>query len=110
MDFNLNLIPPSDMVAYDALQVPWTAVKDKLPDAVDIYTSPNKDIAVILTRNKILVYDIVNKTLSDAPLAGYKLEDGSSVIMAEWGIGEYAPIWEKSFTKNNVTKQVEAIK
>jgi hypothetical protein len=110
MDFNLNLIPPSDMVAYDVLQVPWTAVKDKLPDAVDIYTSPNKDMAVILTRDKILVYAIENKTLSDAPLAGFKLEDGSSVIMAEWGIGEYAPIWEKSFVKNNETKQVAAVK
>ncbi len=110
MDFNLNLIPPADMVAYDVLQVPWTTVKDKLPDAVDIYTSPNKDMAVILTRSKILVYAIENKTLSDAPLAWFKLEDGSSVIMAEWGIGEYAPIWEKSFTKNNETKQVAAIK
>lgn len=110
MDFNLNLIPPADMVAYDALQVPWTVVKDKLPDAVDIYTSPNKEMAVILTRNKILVYAIENKTLSDAPLAGFRLKDGSSVIMAEWGMGEYAPIWEKSFVKNNETKQVEAIK
>lgn len=110
MDFNLNLIPPSDMVAYDILQVPWTAVKDKLPDAVDIYTSPNNDLAVVLTRDKILVYAIENKALSDSPLAGYKLEDGSSVIMAEWGIGEYAPIWEKSFVKNNETKQVTAVK
>lgn len=110
MDFNLNLIPPANMVAYDVLQVPWTVVKDKLPDAVDIYTSPNKDMAVILTRDKILVYAIENKTLSAAPLAGFRLGGGSSVIMAEWGIGGYVPIWEKSFIKNNETKQVAAIK
>lgn len=110
MDFNLNLIPPEDMVAYDVLQVAWTTVKDKLPDAIDVYTSPNKDIAVILTRDRILVYAIDNKRLSDSPIATFKLEEGSSVIMAEWGIGEYTPIWEKSFVKNNETKQIAEIK
>lgn len=110
MDFNLNLIPPADMVAYDVLQVPWPTVKDKLPDAIDVYTSPNKDLAVILTRDKILAYSIENKTLSDSPVAAFRLEEGSSVIMAEWGMGEYMPIWEKSFIKNNKTKQISPIK
>ncbi|HEX2944767.1 MAG TPA: hypothetical protein VHT96_02295 [Clostridia bacterium] len=110
VDFNLNLIPPADMVAYDVLQVPWTVVKDKLPEAVDIYTSPNKDLAVVLTRDRILLYAIDNKALSNAPLAVYKLADGSSVIMAEWGIGQYVPMWERSFAKNNEAKQLEAIK
>lgn len=108
MDFNLNLIPPSDMVAYDMLQVPWTEMKDKLPQALDIYTSPNKDLAVVLTRNDILLYAIENKTLSADPLAKIPLVEGSSVIMAEWAMGEYVPSWEKSFVKNNETSQVKS--
>jgi len=103
VDFNLNLIPPANMVAYDILQIPWTQMKDKLPHAVDIYTSPNQDVAVVLTANEILIYGIENKKLSDEPLARYSLQEGSSVIMAEWSLGEYVPTWEKSFLKNNET-------
>lgn len=103
VDFNLNLIPPANMVAYDILQIPWTQMKDKLPHAVDIYTSPNQDIAVVLTAGEILIYGIENKKLSDEPLARYPLQEGSCVIMAEWSLAEYVPSWEKSFLKNNET-------
>ncbi|MGI6669867.1 MAG: hypothetical protein ACOX4M_11090 [Acetivibrionales bacterium] len=109
VDFNINLIPPSNMVAYDVLQVPWTEMKDKLPHAIDIYTSPNKDIAVVLTRNEIYVYSIHDKQLSDEPLGKYRLKDGSSVIMAEWCMGSYVSAWEKSFIRNNETIPVENI-
>lgn len=101
VDFNLNLIPPSNMVAYDVLQVPWTEMKDKLPHAIDIYTSPNKDIAVVLTINEFYIYSIRNKKLSDEPLGKFPLKDGSSVIMAEWCMGSYVSAWEKSFIRNN---------
>ncbi len=110
MDFNLNLIPPANMVAYDVLQVPWTEMKDKLPKALDIYTSPNRDLAVILTRNEILLYDIENKMLSDDPLSRLPLQEGSAVIMAEWAIGDYVLRWEKSFIKNNETSLVESVR
>ncbi len=108
VDFNLNLIPPSNMVAYDILQIPWTQMKDKLPHAIDIYTSPNQDIAVVLTADEIMIYTIKNKKLANEPLAVYPLEEGSSVIMAEWSMADYVPSWEKSFLKNNVTVKMEA--
>jgi hypothetical protein len=107
MDFSLNLLPPSNMVAYDVLHVPWTDMKDKLPHAIDIYTSPNKDIAVILTRSEILVYTIQGRRLSEQPAARLRLEEGSAVIMAEWGMGDYVTSWEKSFVRNNTTKVAE---
>jgi hypothetical protein len=107
MDFSLNLLPPSNMVAYDVLHVPWTDMKDKLPHAIDIYTSPNKDIAVILTRSEILIYPIQSKGLSEHPTARFQFEEGSAVIMAEWGMGNYVTSWEKSFVRNNTTSVVE---
>lgn len=110
MDFNLNLIPPVNMVAYDMLQVPWTTIKDKVPQAVDVYTSPNKDIAIVITRSEILLYAINGKDLSDQPSAKLQLTDGSSVIMAEWAVGDYVQSWEKSFVKNNETSPVAGIK
>ena len=106
MDFNLNLIPPSNMVAYDVLHVPWKEMKDKLPNAIDIYTSPNRDLAVILTRSHILLYAINGRKLADEPLAKIQLEEGSAVIMAEWCMGEYVSRWEQSFIRNNDTREV----
>jgi hypothetical protein len=110
MDFNLNLIPPANMVAYDMLQVPWTTIKDRVPQAVDVYTSPNRDIAIVLTRSEILLYSINGKDLSAQPSFKLPLAEGSSVIMAEWAVGDYVQSWEKSFVKNNETSQVAEIK
>ncbi len=104
-DFNINVIPPSDMVAYDTLHIPWTYVKDKIPEASDIYTSPNNDIAVILTGDEILVYEIGRANSLSKLLTSISLSRGSSVIMAEWATGDYVMNWEKSFIKNNDTKQ-----
>lgn len=107
MDFSLNLIPPANMVAYDVLQVPWKDVKDKLPQAIDIYTSPNKDLAVVLTRSEILLYTINNRKLSNEPLAKIPMKEGSSAVMAEWGMGDYVNSWERSFIRNNETASLE---
>lgn len=109
IDFNLNLLPPSNMVAYDVLQIPWTEMKDKLPHATDIYTSPNDDMAIILTHNEILVYLIADNKLGEEPIASFRLEKGSSVIMAEWCMDDYVQSWEKSFSKNNTVATVQKI-
>ncbi len=101
VDFNINLIPPADMVAYDVLYIPWSIISDKVPQAIDAYTSPNRDLAVILTRNSILLYAIENSTLAGEPLNKIDITDGSMVIMAEWATGDYVENWNKSFVKNN---------
>lgn len=106
VDYNINLIPPPDMVAYDMLQVPWTTIKDTVPQAIDAYTSPNNDIAVIITRTDILLYVISDEALSTKPLADYSINDGSSVIMAEWATADYVQNWEKAFINNNAVKTV----
>lgn len=101
-DFNINIIPPTEIVFYDDLCVPWTQIKDKVPEAIDAYTSPNKDIAVIVTRDRILVYEITNQTLGEAPIKRINLKNSETVIMAEWASGNYMSNWEKSFMKNAV--------
>lgn len=109
VDFGLNLIPPSNMVAYDILQVPWTKVKEELPKALDIYTSPNKDLAVVLTSDKLMLYRIEDGSLGDEPMSVINLADGTQVIMAEWATGDYVERWYKSFIKNNETNVIEKI-
>lgn len=107
VDFGLNLIPPSNMVAYDILQVPWTKVKEEIPKAVDIYTSPNKDLAVVLTSDKLMLYRIEGSSLAGEPMSVISLADGSQVIMAEWATGDYVERWSRSFIKNNKVNVIE---
>ncbi len=99
-DFNIRAIPPKEVVHFDQLAVPWNAIKTKVPEAVDAFTSPNEDIALIVTHNNILVYTIDNGHISDIPLKKIQLKPTEKVIMSEWGLDRYAPIWEEEFLKN----------
>ena len=106
VDFNINLIPPADMVAYDILHIPWTIIKDKVPQAIDAYTSPNKDLAIVFTRDSVFLYNIVNGALKVQPLKNIEIPEGSMVVMAEWATGDYVEYWGNSFVKNNRSVQV----
>lgn len=101
-NFNINIIPPPEVVFYDDLWVPWTQIKDRVPEAIDAYTSPNKDIAVIVAKDRILIYEINNGALGETPIKKISLKNGETVIMAEWAKGSYMENWEKSFIKNDV--------
>lgn len=103
-DFNIRAIPSKDIVHFDQLIVPWNAIKAKVPEAVDAFTSPNEDIALIITHNNILIYTIDNGYISDIPLKKIQLKSTEKVIMAEWGLDRYAPIWEEEFLKNGGTE------
>ncbi|MCX8132197.1 MAG: hypothetical protein N3I35_19145 [Clostridia bacterium] len=105
IDFNINLIPPTELIAYDILNLQWTHVKDRIPEAVDAFTSPNNDMAVIQTKDQILIYGISGEKLSEVPLKKVNLGKGESVVMAEWAVDYYVNRWESIFIKNNITKE-----
>ncbi len=94
-DYNINLIPPAKLISYDELTIPWTDVKDKIPSAVDVYTSPNEDIALVVTKTELLIYEIYRGRLQHEPLERISLEN-ETVIMAEWATGPYVENWEKT--------------
>ena len=96
-DFDLKIIPPANLIFYDTLVLSWHNIKDRVPDAMDAFTSPNKDIALVKTRNKLTVYPIGAEQLAENPLAELDLPEGTTVIMAEWATGSYVDSWEKSF-------------
>lgn len=104
VDFNITTSPTSKFVTYDDLQLPWSAVKKAIPDAVDAYTSPNKDIALIIAKDTLYIYTLTNNELSKTPVKKYKLNSGESVVMAEWVLGSYVEKWEKSFERNDINK------
>lgn len=101
MDFNVNLVPPAKLIFYDTLCVSWQYIKDRVPDAVDAFTSPNQNMALVITKTKLQVYAISAGQLGNEPLAKIDLQTGASVIMAEWATGYYyVDNWEKAFLAN----------
>lgn len=99
-DFNIKIIPPKELVMYDELSVSWNEVKHRVPEALDVFTSPNEDIALILTHNNILIYTIDQGKLSKEYIRKIKLNDSEAVVMAEWATGKYIYTWEEEFLKN----------
>lgn len=96
-DFDLKLIPPANLIFYDALVLSWYNIKDRVPDATDAFTSPNRDIALVKTKTKLTIYPIGADKLGETHLAELELPEGATVIMAEWATGSYVDSWEKSF-------------
>ncbi|MCR1935210.1 hypothetical protein NSA27_11105 [Clostridium tepidum] len=102
INFNINIEIPKKILNYDDLQLSWNSVKSKIPNALDAYTSPNKDIAIITTEKELFVYTIDNGKLSNKAI--YKMDlDKETVVMAEWATADYVKKWADSILKKKNT-------
>lgn len=99
-DFNIKAIPPKEIVHYDELVVPWSLIKSRFPEAIDAFTSPNEDIIVVITREDISIYPLRDGDILQDKLGNIDLNTNQTIIMAEWGMGKYANLWEQEMLKN----------
>jgi len=95
LDYDINMIPPSKLVNYDNLYVTWSKVKDIVPEAIDAYTSPNQDFALIFLDSEILVYKISKGELSESPVRSINIDPKEKVVMAQWTKGDETQKWYK---------------
>lgn len=100
-DFTIGIMPVDKLINYDELHVPWDIIKEKIPMALDAYTSPNKELLLVVKGNFIMIYTLDQGEISDKPLRKIMIKKGESVIMAEWATGDYVTRWEKSFNQLN---------
>ncbi len=96
-DFNINFTPPASLIVYDTVYLSWQNIKDRVPNALDAFTSPNQDIAIIETKNKLYIFGISGEQLDSVPLGEIELQEGAAVVMAEWATGFYVDNWERTF-------------
>lgn len=99
VDFNVPIEAPENLVNYDSLFPSWEVIKQKVPSAIDGYTSPNKDIVVVLTNSKLLVYAIKENVLGGLPLRELKLKNSEVSVMAQWATDDYVKIWSEEVKK-----------
>lgn len=98
-DFNIPMVAPENLVNYDSLFPSWEVIKQKVPSAVDGYTSPNKDIVVVLTNSKLLVYAIKDNILGNSPLKELELKNSEVAVMSQWATDNYVKIWSEDLRK-----------
>lgn len=96
-DYNIRAVTPNSIVNYDELSIPWSYIKTKVPDLVDAFTSPNGDILIVQTYNKIKGYHISNNIIMDKEIFNIEINTRESIIMNEWAIGLYTDLWEDEF-------------
>jgi hypothetical protein len=107
-NYDISLIPPKALVSYDDLKVSWNSIKEKNPDAIDAYTSPNEDMALVLTKESIYIYSINKGKLSDKYLGKVKLKTNETVIMSEWATTDnFVNAWRKTIKSITGSKIAE---
>lgn len=92
--YDMNLTPPTNMLSYDELSISWNKVLEKIPDAVDIFTSPNNQLALVVTQSEIQAFKISKGELENNPIAHVYLKSDDHIIMSEWALDEYVENWQ----------------
>lgn len=96
-DFDVNVMIPKDMVKYDDLFVPVADIKQKLPNVIDAFTSPNNRFLITLEEGFIRVYNIEEGKINTKPVKEVKIDKGAQPVMTEWAIGRYVDLWKTHF-------------
>lgn len=91
--FPVNLPIPKTISAHDRLSFGMTALRAKVPGAVDAFQAPGGSPLVVLTKDYIHVYD---GWPSMNPELTIDLTAPSQPIMAEWALGDYVPKWTQT--------------
>lgn len=93
-DFPISIIPPQKLVTYDELDIPWNRVKEKVPEAIDVFNAPGNSFLLVRTPKYLMMFGITqNKEISQEPLLVIPVEEEEEIIMAEWARGDFVDRW-----------------
>ncbi|MDD4049326.1 MAG: hypothetical protein PHI90_11050 [Clostridia bacterium] len=105
--FDTNIIPTKQIVSHDILIPNWEIIKTFIPDAKDVFSSPEKDMLIVLTSKELRVYtdfkdDYIGEVVYVIDLKDIidsEEEKEVDVIMAQWATGNYVEKWENEAKK-----------
>ena len=96
--------PKKTLIGYDDLSPSLSSIKDRVPDVIDAFSSPSKDILITVSKTILSVFELKNNNISLSPIVQIKLKENETVIMDQWAQGDYIEAWTKAFNKNTVTE------
>lgn len=103
-DYDISVLPPSNIVYYDNLFMPVEDIESDIDGIIDVFSSPEKKLALILTKDTIYVFNIIEEDstfrLESNPIKTIKLKENENVIMSEWATNGYVHSWDKLIKTN----------
>lgn len=93
-DFDIAFDTPKILTTYDDLYPSFNEIKQKVPEVVDAYTSPNKDFLVIFTKTNLKVFSINGNDIGEIKI-DLKLNPNEQPVMSQWATGNYVDEWAK---------------
>lgn len=94
--YNTNLDLPQNIVSYNELCTNFSSIKSVIPDAEDAISSPTKETLGIFTSNKLTLYPYSDNKIGK-PIFDVNLNEGETMIMAQWTSGNSIEDWTKTF-------------
>ncbi|MDD2498603.1 MAG: hypothetical protein PHY90_10825 [Desulfitobacteriaceae bacterium] len=108
--FDTKINPPKQIVGHDELFPNWEVIQKFIPNAKDAFTSPEKDMLIVLTPEELRVYtdfkdDFIGEVkyiiaLEDIFTAKDEEKTEKDVIMVQWAIGNYTEKWANEAKKH----------
>jgi hypothetical protein len=93
-DFDIPIDPPTSLVSHDELHPSWEKVKSRVPGAVDAFSSPGRDLLVVLTQSTLTAHPVAGGVIGEA---AFSLELGSNeaAVMIQWAEGKHVQRWSE---------------
>jgi uncharacterized protein YgiM (DUF1202 family) len=91
--FDVPLVLPKSVVGSETLYPDWQAIKKLVPEAVDAFSSPSKDLLVVLTESSLFAFSISKGKVSQQPALHILFKQPLMVVMAHWAEGQYVSNW-----------------
>lgn len=93
-DFPVSIIPPQKLVTYDELDIPWHKVKEKIPEAIDVFNAPGNSFLLVRTPKYLMMFGITpDREISQEPLQVFAVKEEEEIVMAEWARGDFVDRW-----------------
>ena len=94
----VRLPVPARLTGWDRLTVPWSAIRRRVPGAMDAFTSPNGAVAIVLDSTSARVFRIeknaLGAELATIPGDPSLIPSVENTTMSQWATGGASRRWE----------------
>jgi len=86
--FDMAIAAPNSLVGPNVLYPDWKKIKELLPDAIDAFSSPAKDLLVVLTESaSLFAFTVDGDKISEQPVLHIIFKHPVTPVMVRWAEG-----------------------
>jgi hypothetical protein len=98
-DLELTANPPPSVVGHNQVNPHWDRIKAFAPDAVDAFSSPRRDLIVIIHRTRLTVHSVERDRIAPAAVT-LQLRPETRAVMAHWAEGTQVGRWIEQISQH----------